>query len=376
MILKQLRLQNFRLFTSKQLDFIKQTTLILGPNASGKTNILEAIYLLASGKSFRAIKEAEVIRNGADFSVIQSTINPDKIEDPRQSQDNQQSTINLEIILTKGEVQGKKTARKMFKVNGVGKRWKDFVANFSAVLFRPEDIDIILGTPSIRRNYLDSVLTQTDWKYRVSLITYKKGLRQRNKLLSKIKDGEAQRSQLIFWNQLLIKNGEFITEKRQSLIEFYNQYLQSYKNLFKGKINIKIDYDKSIISESRLDKYKQAEIGAGVTLVGPHRDDIVFKIQNSELRIQKERDLRVFGSRGEQRMAVFALKLTEVEFIIKRSGRRPILLLDDIFSELDKIHRNQIINIVPRQQTIITTTDLNMIDKRLRDKMEVVELNA
>jgi DNA replication and repair protein RecF len=365
MFLASLDLKDFRIFKDKNLEFSQNTTLILGPNAIGKTNVLEAIYFLAAGKSFRAVKESEAIKSGLELTRITGIVSDENEE-------------QLEIILTQGEVRGKKTAKKLFKVNKVGKRWKDFIVSFTAVLFRPEDIDLILGTPSLRRNYLDMVLTQVDWRYRVSLITYKKGLRQRNKLLSKIKEGVAQRFQLRFWDQLLIKNGSFITEKRQKLLEFYNQYLSSCQDLYKDKIKVVLDYDKSIISQERLDKYSQAELGAGVTLVGPHRDDIKFFVRPCSLkhkpRFSQNRNLALYGSRGEQRMAVFALKLAEVEFILKELGYRPALLLDDIFSELDKIHRDHIVNIIPKQQTIITATDISMIDKSLHDKMETIKL--
>jgi DNA replication and repair protein RecF len=349
MFLHQLSLQNFRSFKQKKLNFSDNTTLIVGPNASGKTNILEAIYLLATGKSFRATKETEMINYGKELAIVKGA-----------------STEKLEIILTTGEVQGKRTARKLYKVNEVGKRWRDFVGHLKCVLFRPENIEIILGSPSIRRDYLDSVLEQVDSEYRRCSLSYKKGLRQRNKLLDRIRDGEAQRSQLEFWNRLLIKNGELISQKREELIEFFNGELSH------GSMNLVIDYDRSVISQPRLEKYAQAEIAIGATLIGPHRDDVKVKSQKS--KVKNGRDLALFGSRGEQRMAILALKLAELEFIDQKTEERPVLLLDDIFSELDKKHRSQILKIIPKQQTVLTTTDIDLIEKKLRAKIELIEI--
>lgn len=345
MFLSSLNLQNFRSFKKKSLNFSSNTILIIGPNASGKTNVLEAIYLLGTGKSFRAQRESEMIKHGAEIANIQGRIS---------------TKDSLEIILTTGEIQGKRTAKKLYKINGVGKRWRDFVGNLRCVLFRPEDIEIILGSPSLRRNYLDLILEQIDWQYRVCNLAYQKGLRQRNKLLVRVREAEAQRSQLTFWNQLLIKNGELVTKKREKLIDFFNQQFKADEK------NIRLIYDKSVISEKRLEKYKEVEISLGTTMVGPQRDDFIIQ--------QLKRDISLYGSRGEQRMAVLALKLAELEFINQETQERPTLLLDDIFSELDREHRNQILKIISKQQTIITATEVDLVDKKLRPKMEFIKI--
>ncbi|MFC1710973.1 DNA replication/repair protein RecF [Patescibacteria group bacterium] len=367
MFLTSLSLQNFRIFDKKDIDFSSNTNLIIGANAAGKTNILEAIYLLATGKSFRARKEIEMIRSHQELAVIQAVLN-----------DNNDKT-DLEIMLTTGEVQGRKTGRKLYKINNVSKRWKDFAGNLLCVMFRPEDINIILGSPSIRRFYLDLVLEQVDWQYRASSLSYQKGIRQRNKLLDKINKGEAQTSQLRFWNQLVIKNGGIITQKRQELIDFFNQYLSSCDRLKRETRRIEMEYDKSVINTERLEKYSHAELAIGSTLVGPHRDDIKFMVRpcdekQENVNFKNNRDLLLYGSRGEQRMAIFNLKLAEAEFITKTTNKRPVLLLDDIFSELDKIHRNQIMEIISLQQTIITTTDINLINKKIHDKIKILKL--
>jgi len=344
--LKILNLQNFRSFRKEKFDFVKRITLIIGPNAAGKTNILEAIYLLATGKSFRASKEEEMISYGKEIARVRGD--------------------SLEVTLTTGEVQGKRTARKLYKINGVGKRWRDFAGQLKCVLFRPEDIDLILGSPSIRRNYLDFILEQVDWQYRVCNLAYQKGLRQRNKLLDRIREGEARSSQLLFWNQLLIKNGQIVTRKREELIEFFNQYLVKEKYDKKMQLHLFVNYDRSTITEKRLEKYSQAELALGTTLVGPHRDDI--KLMANSLKLIAKRDLALYGSRGEQRMTILKIKLAELEFIKQRTNQEPVLLLDDIFSELDKKHRKLVLEIINSCQTVITSTEVNQEIEKFASK--------
>lgn len=397
MYLKSLSLQDFRNYSKKTFEFSFDTTLIVGPNASGKTNILEAIYLLSRGRSFRAKKELEMIsydgelartegsflnkREAAHDTFSESSLRElggrgsHKVLGPRlniSSKDHfaPSEKMLLEIILTNGEVQSKPTAKKLFKINGVGKRMMDFIGSFKSVLFRPEDIDIVLGSPSVRRNYLDSVLDLVDKEYRVCNVVYKKGLRQRNKLLEGIRQGWAKKSQLEYWNRLVIKNGQIISKKREELIEIFNFQFSIFKNK-KGFGDLIIDYDKSAISKERLEKYQNAELALGSTLVGPHRDDLKYKI--ADLKLNKtQRDLNSFGSRGEQRMTVLALKLAELAFVEKESGEKPLLLLDDIFSELDREHRNQVLSLIGRQQTILTTTEADLVKKKFLDKMEKI----
>ena len=162
----------------------------------------------------------------------------------------------------------------------------------------------------------------------------------------------------------MIENGEVITKKREEFIDFVNQQPSYFEKL-------ELVYDKSIISPQRLAQYAEEEVVAGMTLVGPHRDDFVVQTRNSKSEI---RNLSIFGSRGEQRTAVFCLKLAEMEFITQKTGQRPLLLLDDIFSELDHQRRKRLLEVIPRQQTIITTTDFHLIEIEVRKKMEVINL--
>lgn len=362
MILKSVSLQNFRNYSKKEFSFPSGTTLIVGPNASGKTNLLEAIYLLATGKSFRAQLDEEMISYGEQMSNVKCQM---------------LNREELEIILTRGEVIGRKVAKKIYKLNGVNKRMMDFVGNLRCVYFGPEDLEIVVDSPSIRRDYLDSVLEQVDRNYRRASLSYKKGLRQRNKLLEQIRDEGKPRSVLFFWDKLLVGNGEIITQKREEYLGFINAQPSYF-----GKLQL--NYDASIISPQRLEKYAEEEVTAGMTLVGPHRDNFVVGIYQESTPVGGQasiKNLHIYGSRGEQRTAVFCLKLAELEFMARKiaesdqkSGDRPVLLLDDIFSELDHERRRRLLEVIPRQQTIITTTDLHLVEAKQTEKMEIIRL--
>lgn len=339
-------LSGFRNFKKKGLEFSEKTTVIVGPNASGKTNILESLFLLSTGKSFKAKIEEEMVNYDKDLGRIKGKL---------------LSGLTLEAVLTRGlidigSVHPEKVARKKLLVNGVPKRLLDFAGNFKIVLFGPWDLDLVTESPSLRRKFLDTVLSQVDREYRRSVLSYEKGLRQRNRLLWRIREEGLSRAQLTFWNQLLIKNGDYITQKRQEFIEFAN----SQPSLDDQKFHL--EYDRSVISEGRLEQYKDEEVAAATTLVGPHRDDFVF--------LEGKRSLGSYGSRGEQRMGVLWLKMAELNFIEEKTSERPTLLLDDIFSELDHAHRGVVMGIAKKQQTIITTADEHFL-KNLRPDVKI-----
>ncbi|MDP2860544.1 MAG: DNA replication and repair protein RecF [bacterium] len=356
MFLKQLNLVNFRNYSKARFSFSNETTLIVGPNASGKTNILEAIYYLAVGKSFRAEKEKEAIKQEEQVGRIKGIV----------------GDTELEIILTDGESAAK--WRKKFLINGVARRQADFLGKFYAVLFAPRSLELITGSPSLRREFFDLAIQPLDKEYNRALSSYVHGLRRRNKLLEAIRDEGADRNQLIFWDELLIKNGNVITAKRCEFVDFLNS-----RDVDDG--GRQIVYDSSEISRERLNRYQGEEVAAGMTLVGPQRDDFGIETQGGNIRLygsrgepRISRDVRIYGSRGEQRMAVFWLKIGEMEYVESRTGEKPMLLLDDIFSELDHEHRRKLLEIIPEQQTIITTTDLHFIEKSLLGEMKIIEV--
>lgn len=354
-MINSIKLTNFRNFKSKEIKFSSGISLILGPNASGKTNILESMYILSMGKSFKAKLEEEIIMYEQDIARIEGNF----------------SQVELETIITRGQIdigasRPEKAPRKKLLVNGIPRRMIDFAGNFKVVLFGPWDMDLVTESPSIRRKFLDGVLSQIDREYRRSILSYEKGVRQRNRVLWDIREGNVSRDRLLFWNQLLIKNGDYISRKREEFIDFVNS--------LEFKINttkLSLAYDKSIISAGRLEQYKDEEVAAATTLVGPHRDDFSFKVKGERQEL-KERDLATYGSRGEQRMGVLWLKMAELSFIEEKTGERPTLLLDDIFSELDEEHRTVAVGVAGKQQTIITSVD-DEFTKGL-EKVERIEL--
>ncbi len=334
MQLTNISLLHFRSFLKERIEFSSTVTLIIGGNTIGKTNILEAISLCSTGKSFRAKKDSDIVSWGNELARVKATGT------------NTQEEFLLELVITVGTVNGQKAPSKKYLVNNVSRRQIDFIGNFRSVLFSPTDLELVTDSPTLRREYLNYVLMQVDREYRRNLGSYERALRQRNSLLDRINAGTASRSQLLFWDQLLIKAGSYITDSRKQYIETINSY--SFTNL-----SYQLVYDPSVISASRLQEYADEEIAAKSTLVGPQRDDFSF--------LKQSIDIARFGSRGEQRLAVLWLKLAELEYIEKETGERPTLLLDDIFSELDENSRALVLNLTKRQQTIITSAEEGVV---------------
>ncbi len=333
MKITKLQLVNFRNYQKREFEFEK-INLVTGVNGAGKSNLLEAVFLLATAKSYRAETDGEMVFYEQTMSHVNG-----------QAED-----TTLHVVITDGSGS---YSRKKFEVNGVARRQMDFIGKIRVVLFAPSDMELLSGSPSKRRRYLDFVLSQRDREYRRCLQAYEKGLRQRNKLLDLIRDGAANRTQLFFWDKTLIKNGEYITYQRDF-------YLQSLQNELYTAV-----YDKSVISEHRLAQYEREEVAAGTTLVGPHRDDFWVKYKN--------KDISKFGSRGEQRMAVLWLKLGEREFLTI-DQQLPILLLDDIFSELDAGHRQEVVKLVSTHseqdgQIIMTTAEEDLAVRVIFDRV-------
>lgn len=343
MILKKLKLTNFRSHKSKILE-LSPTTIIVGPNTAGKTNILEAIYILSRGKSFRAERDLDTIREQSDFAQIDAEV----------EQDSDVTKLKAIFSLQKGYLS------KKFLVNGVARRQLDFTSNFVSVLFTPHDIELITSSPGTRRRYVDSILYQADRKYRTALSIYERALKHRNKMLYDIREGKKsyKSHDFDYFNKILIEQGSIISSKREELVNFVNE---SEKNIF----DFEFFYDKSEMSESRLFKYHFEEQKAGVTLVGPQRDDFKFYFPNSEKPIQE------FGSRGEERLTIFQLKVLEVNYLLRQTGHMPVLLLDDIFSELDDSNIHKIFDLLPNQQTVLTTTHHEFVPKQILNRPEV-----
>jgi len=363
MLLNHLVLQYFRSYTQSDFAFSPKITYIVGPNTSGKSNILESIYLLSSGKSYRADVDSQMVKFGEEIGRVKGLIAEaaDKTE--------------LEVVLAKDEVTNFSTKetdvgkfKKKYFVNGVARGKLKFAWNLKSLLFVPSHLDIIVGSPSLRRNFLNEVLELSHLDYHHSLIQYEKALRQRNALLQTTREtGIRNESQFVYWNNLVIAHGNVISQKRWELVQFINSSSREVAD-------IEVTYDKSEISIERLFKYKEAEVASGVTLVGPHRDD--FFVELKDEKMTGKRNVKHFGSRGQQRLVVLQLKLLQLEYTEKILGARPLLLLDDIFSELDDSHIHLVMEMVTKQQTIITTTHEEFIvDRRMKEDL-IIELGG
>jgi DNA replication and repair protein RecF len=342
MQLTHLQLRDFRTYGEWSLHITKPVTVLVGDNAAGKSNVIEAIHLLATGESFRADTIEEMVGWGKELGhVVGEVVREGEIKADR-----------LRVTVTVGRVQGKRTAKRRYLVNEVAKRKVDFVGRLAVVLFEPDTTSLITGSPSRRRMFLDRVLVQADREYARSLQAYEKGLRRRNKLLDLITEGKSKPTALAFWDDLLVREGAVIHEKRTDLIS----YIVAETILGEQRM---IQYQPSVITEEKLEQNRAKEIMLGYTLSGPHKDDFIVQAQGSGGNLRVWRDLAKYGSRGEQRMASLWLKIGELAFLERALGERPVLLLDDVFSELDREHESLVMDLVTRQQSVVATTETN-----------------
>lgn len=345
MFLKSLRLTNFRNYPKLTFDFDSPITVLVGDNAQGKSNFLESIYFLSTSKSPKADKDEELIKSGESVARVEGIF------------DGKEGDTGLEVAIENNPELG---FRKRVKLNSLPKRVIDYIGNLSVVSFAPEDINLVTGPPSLRRWHIDLTLAQIDKKYKDSLTDYEEVITRKNKVLKLIKEGLARLDELVFWSERQVEFGSIVSEKRRELFEFLNSTEKKFGDF-------SFEYLESTLSEQRLRGYQGREIASCASLIGPHRDDFVFK--------SKERDLSKFGSRGEHRTAVLDLKLSEASFIEEQIRSRPILLLDDVFSELDSSHQDHVLELVKLQQTVIATVDLiDYIKEKLPEaKIWVVE---
>lgn len=355
MRITSLSLQNFRKFSSKIVEFDDQLTVLLGQNASGKTSVIEAIHLLGTGESFRAGRVDEMIQFDQELGRVKATVLLANETEPE----------NLEILLTHGQVQGKKTAKRLYSLNDVRKRKADVVGKLVSVAFRPEDMRLVEGSPGRRRQFIDTALSMLTRKYAWSLATYEQALKQRNRLLLQVREGESPRTALHYWDLQLLKHGEIVQNMRT---EFLNSF-----HYVDFPVNFQIEYLLSEISEARMAEYQDRSIASGHTLIGPHKDD--FRITLTDpLTSMDNRDVALYGSRGQQRLAVLWLKICELAFSETKVADKPVLLLDDIMSELDEQSREKVVGLMEKYQTIISTTDEDLIEQfqQTRDNLAVI----
>lgn len=340
-----LDLTNFRNFSAKKIAFSKNLTVIVGPNGSGKSNILEAVSLLSGIKSSRVETDLDLVKFGKAEAKIEGKLDVSKL------------TINFQVVDETLRGSGQAFVRKAYFVDSIKKRLLDFVDHFSIIEFSPFDLDLVVGSPSLRRHHLDILLSGLDRDYWRAISNYNKVVVRRNKVLLRILEHQAKPSELDFWDERLIEHGVIVSGVRQDFFEYLN---------FVEKKDYSWELKQSLVTTEKLAKNRERDISAGVTLSGPHRDDFQF--------LFREKNLEYFGSRGEQRMAVLALKLAELEYFAFKKGVRPVLALDDIFSELDWEHREAVLSVIGKQQTIITAAEEESLPKEIFKKAKVVEL--
>lgn len=365
-----LSLKNFRNFSSHKFVFDKNLTVIIGPNGSGKSNILEAISLLCGIRPAHIESDLDLVRFGKSEARVECAVQRAL---PGGESEKTTLTINFQVI-------DERLVKKSYLIDGLKKRFTNFLELLSIVVFHPEDLDLVGGSPSLRRHHLDSLLSSGDRDYWRNISSYNKVVTRRNKILNRIADGRSKPLELNFWDGRLLEHAKYISKKREEFFEFLNRWegLQSTKGHSRsvpqaqhhsgsgGIGGFGWQLKQSLINEEKLLKNRERDIAAGVTLSGPHRDDFRFMF--------KKKDLAYFGSRGEQRMVVLALKLSELEYLRVQKGKRSILALDDIFSELDWKHRETVLSVVGNQQTIITAAERDSVPQKLLKKAKVIEL--
>ncbi|MDD4785157.1 MAG: DNA replication and repair protein RecF [Candidatus Shapirobacteria bacterium] len=341
MYLSKLILQNFRSHTQQLLEFDPKLNLIIGPNGSGKTNILEAIFLLAAGKSFRSSSQSKLINWNDFFTSIRAKIINNKNE-----------TNEIEIKLIKDQTGNSKTVSRKFLIEKVEKTRKKYIGIFKTVIFHPDDIRLVAGSPTRRREFLDEIFLQTEWRYAQALSQYNRALKHRNELLDQVRDGQSSKSELFYWDQTLIKNAKIISDFRFSFFKSANSFFSNHPD---DQIKlISLNYHPSILNEDRLEKIYQLDLQRGCTQIGIHRDDFSF---NNDTFLTEDKNLAFWGSRGQQRLAVLAIRLAQINYLEKTYHDKPVLLLDDIFSELDPDHQKLVVSLCQNYQTIFTTAE-------------------
>ncbi len=336
MIIKSIELADYRNYDDLLMYFDRGTNILYGDNAQGKTNILEAIYVAATTKSHRGSKDREIIRFEREEAHIRTYLEKEGIE-------------------TRVDMHLRKAKSKGIAIDGQKiKKAADLLGLCNVVFFSPEDMSIIKNGPAERRRFVDMELCQLDQFYIYNLNHYNKIINQRNALLKDLYMNPDLRETLNIWDMQLVSYGSKLIERRKLFVEQLNEILfDIHKKLSGGKEELHIVYEPNVELENFEEKMKcsqERDIRAKMTTVGPHRDDFSFLAGGV--------DIRKFGSQGQQRTAALSLKLSEIELVKKIARDTPILLLDDVLSELDSSRQNYLLNSIGDIQTIITCTGL------------------
>ena len=334
MRVKSLKLKNYRNYDLLILDFDNAANIFYGDNAQGKTNILEAVYLSGTTKSHRGAKDKELIRFGQEESHIEAVVEKNGID--------YQIDMHLKRNGPKGIAINKMPIRKASELFGI----------VNLVFFSPEDLNIIKNGPSERRRFIDMGLSQLDRVYLSNLTNYNRIVNQRNHLLKDMGMGGSLKDTLEIWDIQLVHYGSKIIERRKEFIDRVNEIISSiHKKLTGEKEEIQVIYEPSngsLTLEQALTKNRERDMRIKSTSAGPHRDDICFMVGGL--------DIRRYGSQGQQRTAALSLKLSEIELVKQAAKDTPVLLLDDVLSELDKHRQNYLLDSINDIQTLITCT--------------------
>jgi len=351
MAISSVRLQNFRSYSDESFEFEPGVNIIVGPNASGKTNLLEAVLVLARGNSYR-VKDAELVQFNKPWARLDSFF------------EKQKRVVKIEEKNAKPE--------KTYELDDKIYKRLSLDKTTPAVYFEPNHLQFITRGPDQRRDFIDDLLERSQPGFKTLSANYRRVLAQRNSLLKH--DVHFAKSQLFAWNVRLSELGTKIAESRAGLIAEINKDIsKSYSKISRKKSKVEVFYDSQFPIEhyaskllNKLESNTQVDLERGFTAYGPHRDDISFYLN--------EQPMGQTASRGETRSLVLALKIYELELIEKTRGQKPIFLLDDVFSELDGARRHSLVDYLKNHQTIITTTDADAIIEHFTDANKIIPL--
>ncbi len=355
MWIKTIRLENFRNYKSQTVELNPGLNIFVGNNAQGKTNLLEAMYVLALSKSYRTTRDVELIHHNASTAKVYGRIQ--RLAD-----------VDLDLNVSR-------TSPKKLLVNNKTVTANSFVGNLHAVLFTPDSLQLVKGSPGDRRRFLDIQICQIDPVYRKTLLKYERVVRQRNRLLKEAFENRRILSQLPVWNRQLIELGTKIMVRRYRVLSRLNELSnRMHRNISNSVEDLNVvycpfftkgdpyhnydDFSPSFLENlffEELNSIQREEMLRGHTMVGPHRDDVCFLINDV--------DTKTFGSQGQQRTAVLSYMLAEMELMREETGEYPVVMLDDVMSELDHTRRRFLLSILnSKVQTIITTTNMGSFD--------------
>ena len=385
MLLKHLSLTNFRNFIRLETDIPPGATILVGDNAQGKTSLLEAIYYLTGASPFYATSDRQLI----NFLSLEDAQPFARLAAEVEAHGRLQR-IEIRLAVEKSPANNHDRLRKEVLINGLTRRVRDLAHTFNAVMFLPRDMEIIEGSPGNRRRFLDSSLSQADPTYGEALAEYGKVLSQRNALLKQLQEYRAANGQLEFWDEQLCEHGATLIRGRALALGELNQAASRiHADLSQGRETLQLDYqpaydpaapsdgqlglplegtiDRTGISreeirtgmQAALHSLRREELARGVTVIGPHRDDLRLLANGI--------DLRLYGSRGQNRTAMLSVKLAEVNWLRERTGDWPILLLDEVLAELDLQRREDLQNRIKEvRQALLTAADLSMFNADFR----------